>query len=126
MAVSEMNRKGYGGKKGSGLVLPGSLAKSILFSNFLIHNRENFLFVPRGLRTPPSGSFECIYLDFVQLSFSIGDQYVFVVACMFSGWVVAFPSCIYINNQAKFNINKLVSLRLCLGKNVKRNMFVPL
>lgn len=89
MAVNEMNRKGCGGKKGSGLVLPSSLTKSILFSNFLIHNKENFLFVPRGLRTPPSGSLECIYLDFIQLSFSTGDQYVFVVACMVSGWVVA-------------------------------------
>lgn len=48
MAVSEMNRKGYGGKKGSGLVLPGSLAKSILFSNFLIHNRENFYLSPEA------------------------------------------------------------------------------
>ena len=118
--------RAMGGKKGIDLVLSSSLAKSILFSNFLIHYRGNFLFVPKGLRTPPSGSFECLYLDFVQLPFSIGDQYVLIVAYMFSEWVVAFPSCTYINSQAKFNINKLVSLRLCLGKIVKQIMYVPL
>ena len=46
--------------------------------------------VPRGLSTPPSGSFTQLQLDFIQLLLRMGYQYVLLV-CMFSGWAKAFP-----------------------------------
>ena len=47
--------------------------------------------VPRGLRIPPSGFFDHLQLDFIQLSLSMSCQYILVIVCMFSAWVKAFP-----------------------------------
>ena len=56
----------------------------------IVHLRK-IIFVPRGPRTPDSGPFEHLQLDFCQLSLSMSYQYVPVIICMVSKWLEAFP-----------------------------------
>lgn len=55
------------------------------------HNPRKTIFVLRSLRTPSSGPFECLQLDFIQLPLSLGCQYVLVIVCMFYRLTEAFP-----------------------------------
>lgn len=48
------------------------------------------VFVPRSFRSPPSGSFEQLHLDFIQLPPSLDYQYVLVVV-YFSDGLKPFP-----------------------------------
>ena len=54
------------------LILPGSQENLIFrfFYTFTQNRKKNFL--PRGLRTSPSGFFEHLQLDFIQLPLSMG------------------------------------------------------
>lgn len=47
-----------------------------------VHHLGKSIFVPRSLRPPPSGSFEHLQGDFLQLPLSIGYQYVLVIVCV--------------------------------------------
>ena len=58
-----------------------------------VHNPEKTMSVPRGHKPPPSGPFEHLQLDFIQLPLSMSYQYVLLIVCMFSAWVEAFPCC---------------------------------
>lgn len=49
------------------------------------------LFIPRSLRSPPSGPSECPHLDFIQLPLGMGDQCVLVTICVFSTCAEALP-----------------------------------
>lgn len=51
----------------------------------LAHNPGKTLFVPRDFRSLPSGPFEHLQLDLIQLPFSMGYQYVLVIVYMVSG-----------------------------------------
>lgn len=49
----------------------------------LAHNPRKTIFIPRGFRTLPSGPFEHLLPDLIQLPFSMGYRYVLVIVCMF-------------------------------------------
>ena len=71
--------------------LPGK-PHFLFLHSFIYHSAlRTTISVPRGLRTPSSGSFEHLELDFIQLLLSMGYHYVLVTVCMFSRWVKALP-----------------------------------
>lgn len=59
-----------------------------------IHNPRKHIFVPRGLKPPPSVTVEHFQLDFIQLSPSMGHQYAFVIVwtSMFSDGLKLSPA----------------------------------
>lgn len=56
-----------------------------------LQNPRKTIFVLRGLRSPPSGPFEHLRLDFIQLPLNMGFQCILVIVCMFSTLVEVCP-----------------------------------
>lgn len=44
-----------------------------------------------GVFSPPDEPCECLEMDFIRLPPSMGYHYVLIIACMFLGWIKAFP-----------------------------------
>ena len=58
---------------------------------FQSHNTGKIIKVAPGVAPLPFRPFEHLQLDFIQLPLSMGYQYIFVMVCLFSRWVEAFP-----------------------------------